>query len=225
MAIEKIPKRRSVKEQVFEQMKRQLINREWKPGDKLPSEEKLAEAFGVSKVTVRQAMQQLTTLGLIETRLGEGSYVRGEDKGACLNGLVSVAYLGSDIREVMEFRRVIETETAAVAATLAGPEDIAYLRETMERMHRAGAQVEERAKADLDFHYKLACITKNPLIIRTYDILREVLWEAMVKVVDALGSDGAYRFHPRIIKALEEKNEEQAARMMKEHLAKDILFL
>ena len=69
-------KRVSVGEQVFTQLKELLVQGEWKPGEKLPSENELAAQFGVSRITVRQALQKLGALGLVETRLGEGSFVK-----------------------------------------------------------------------------------------------------------------------------------------------------
>jgi len=84
MAIRKI-KRQSVSDQVFEQLKEQLLMNEWRRGEKLPSENELATSFDVSRVTVRHALQKLTALGLIETKLGEGSFVRDVAPGISMN--------------------------------------------------------------------------------------------------------------------------------------------
>ncbi len=70
-----------------------LGGRSWKPGQKLPSENELAAQFGVSRVTVRNALQRLSGLGLLETRFGEGSFIRGPGSGAALNQLVPMLYL------------------------------------------------------------------------------------------------------------------------------------
>ena len=58
---------------MFDQLREQILSGGWKPGDKLPSENELAAQFGVSRVTVRNALQRLSGLGLLETRFGEGS--------------------------------------------------------------------------------------------------------------------------------------------------------
>ena len=68
-------KRESISEQVYEQIKQMIIDREWELGEKLPSETELGNILGVSRVTVRQALQKLAVLGLVETRLGEGTFV------------------------------------------------------------------------------------------------------------------------------------------------------
>ena len=68
-------KKSSASDQVFEQLKDNLIQGTWKPGEKLASENELASLFGVSRITIRQALSRLAALGLVETRLGEGSFV------------------------------------------------------------------------------------------------------------------------------------------------------
>ena len=83
----------NVGEMVFNQLQDLLIRGEWKPGDRLPSENELAELFHVSRITVRQALQKLSAMGLIETRLGEVSFVRKVDASESMNALVSTLYL------------------------------------------------------------------------------------------------------------------------------------
>ena len=85
-------KKESIGEQVLAQMKEQILNGEWKEGMKIPSENQLCDTFGVSRVTVRQAIQKLVAQGLLETRLGEGSYVKGFDLGSFIRGVIPVSY-------------------------------------------------------------------------------------------------------------------------------------
>ena len=118
-------KKVNVGEQVFEQLKRMLIEGEWEPGSKIPSENELADLFNVSRITVRQALQKLNALGLIETKLGEGSFVKSVDIGESMNALIPVMYLGEhSASQVFEFRQIIETECARLACERATEEDI-----------------------------------------------------------------------------------------------------
>ena len=66
----------SVVDQVADEMKEKIVSGEWKPGDKLPSESDIAQMYGVNRLSVRMALQKLGTLGIIETRVGEGSFVQ-----------------------------------------------------------------------------------------------------------------------------------------------------
>lgn len=86
--------RTNVGEQVFDQLKQLLIEGTWTPGQRLPSENELANMLHVSRVTVRQALQKLSALDLIETRLGEGSFVKKIDVGSNMNALIPVMYMG-----------------------------------------------------------------------------------------------------------------------------------
>src|SRR5690554_2207647 len=128
MMIIKPIRKTHVTEEVFLQMKQMIIDKNWKPGDKLPSEHELCELFGVSRGTIRNALQKLATLDLIETRVGEGSFIKEIDNTAPLNSLLPTVYFEDDIEAILEFRREIETGTAALAATKANKEDIKELR-------------------------------------------------------------------------------------------------
>ncbi len=201
----------NVGEQVYEQLKRLLIEGEWAPGTKIPSENELADMFNVSRITVRQALQKLNALGLLETRFGEGSFVRIVDVGESMNSLIPVMYLGEQsAQEVFEFRMIIETECARLAARRATVEDIKELKETLERMEECENNRDLKAfgVADLDFHFKIAKITRNALVIKTISILQDVLESSMDD-------------HKEIIHAIEEKEEVKAANTMKEHIKKN----
>ena len=109
-------KRVSVGEQVFTQLKELLVQGEWKPGEKLPSENELAAQFGVSRITVRQALQKLGALGLVETRLGEGSFVKQLEAADAVTPLIPAIVLSRDtLPQVMEFREMLEIQSAALA--------------------------------------------------------------------------------------------------------------
>ena len=125
MSIKKVVKS-SVSQQVFDQLREQILSGGWKPGDKLPSENELAAQFGVSRVTVRNALQRLSGLGLLETRFGEGSFIRGPEAGAALNQLVPMLYLGQEtLRDILTFRRIVEGPICEIACRRATDREIA----------------------------------------------------------------------------------------------------
>ncbi|MDK2992429.1 MAG: GntR family transcriptional regulator, transcriptional repressor for pyruvate dehydrogenase complex [Clostridiales bacterium] len=216
-------KKSNVSEQVYEQLKRQLLNGEWKQGDKIPSENELAEAFNVSRVTVRHAIQKLTALGLIETRVGEGSFVKEVKPGVYMNAIIPLAYLGENSTlEVLEFRYVIESESVGLAAERATQEDIAELKEILKDMEDVKEDTKLFAEADLRFHFKIAQITRNSLIIETYNILNDILETAMTDIVKRLGFKLGIYYHTKLLEAIEHHDSEQAKKVMKEHVNKTI---
>lgn len=217
----------NVGEQVYEQLKHLLIEGEWAPGTKIPSENELADMFNVSRITVRQALQKLNALGLLETRFGEGSFVKVVDVGESMNGLIPMMYLGEQsAQEVFEFRMIIETECARLAARRASAEDVEGLKESLECMVKCedSRDLSGFSAADLDFHFKIAQITRNALVIKTMSILRDVLESSMYDVIDKMGCENGIFYHTEIIRAIEEKEEVKAASMMKEHIKKNFEY-
>lgn len=211
-------KRANITEQVFEQMKKQIVTGKWVAGDKLPSENELSETFGVSRVTVRQALQKLTALGLVETRTGEGSFI-SSSPGGMLNSMLPLAYLGEhSILQVLEFRKVIETETAGLAAQKATESDIENLSDILQQMKQYKDDKTRFAKLDLDFHFAIAKMTQNDLIISIHTILKDVLSSSMKGIVGHLGHEVGIRYHEKLIKSISLNDYERTKGIMGEHL-------
>lgn len=218
MAIKQI-KKNSVGNQVFEQMKKQLLSGEWKQGEKIPSENELAEAFGVSRVTVRQAVQKLTVLGLLETRFGEGSFVKEAKPGVYMNGLIPIAYLGpNSLNEVLEFRRTIEGVVAELATEKITNKEIVELEKQLQDMEKNRDNLERFSGADFQFHLVLAKATKNSLFIEMFNIINDVLYDAMTKIVEKRGNSAGLHYHRLIIDAIKERDAQKVRSIMDEHM-------
>lgn len=219
MTIEKIQKV-NVGEQVFERMKQLILDGEWKPADKLPSESELANRFGVSRVTVRQALQKLNTMGLVETRLGSGTFVKEIDAGSTMQELLPTAYLSSPLDQIMEFRRIIDSESAGLAARRATEEEVGVLRQINSDMiqeYEAG-DLKGFARKDSEFHFKIGEISKNPLLIKTNAILQEILRSSMVDFIEVRGYESAIKYHTLIVEAIAKHNEKEAVELVRRHL-------
>jgi len=218
MPIRKVT-RQSIGEQVFEQLKELIINNEWKKGEKIPSENELAASFGVSRITVRQALQKLTALGLIETRFGEGSFIKETAPGISMNQLIPIAYLNENsLQEILEYRKVIEGNVAELAAQKASPEEIEKLEEAYKRMEQVKDDLEKFSKADLKFHLLLANMTGNSLIIQTFHIFNDVLDRAFSQIVSKRGNTAGIYYHKLLLEAVKSRNSSQAKRIMDEHM-------
>lgn len=221
MEIKKI-KKVNVGEQVFLQLQQLISEGKWKPGEKLPSENDLSEMFGVSRITVRQALQRLSAMGLLETRQGEGTFVQTLELGDQLRGLIPTAYLSENsMAQVHEFREMIDTEAAQLAAQRATEEDIRQLRDNYEEM--MNIEVDQHrfrfARADLEFHIKIGEISGNALILKTYEVLYDVLINAMQMTIERMGGSSAATYHKRIIEAIEAHDAKAAAKIAREHVA------
>lgn len=220
MAVKPVNKS-SISEQVFEQLKQQILSGEWSVGMKIPSENELAETMNVSRVTVRQALQKLTVFGLLETRTGEGSFVQGENLGKQMKvAITPSAYLQPHtLREVYDFRRAIEIQSAGLAAEYATDEQIEKLREIYrQQMDISSDSTEQFARLDLEFHIQIARCTGNTLILTVYEVLWDILSNAMQRTVSKMGFRYAFEYHAQLVDAIAAHDPEKAEQVMRAHL-------
>lgn len=135
------------------------------PGDRLPSERELAQAYGVSRIALREATAALESQGIIEIRHGAGIWVLEP-----LGDSTPIPDSEGGVLELLEARRILESEVAALAAHLATADDVAELERLVISMKNPDYQQAE--EADRAFHHKLADITRNGALIS----LVEHLW-------------------------------------------------
>lgn len=218
MPIKKIQKR-NISEEVLEEFKRLISSGEWKQGEKLPSENELAGIMGVSRVSIRSALEKLKSLGLVESRQGGGTFVCRIDGSQYINALLPIVMLEEGQQEyILEFRRILECEQAELAANRAEPEDIRALRENVEKMKNSLDDYQEFSEADVEFHMLLAQACKNPLMIQTSQILRDVILGNIRFAQVKRDTKGAARCHELLVKAIEEGDGKQAREIMAEHM-------
>jgi GntR family transcriptional repressor for pyruvate dehydrogenase complex len=219
-----IPVRRSrVRDQVSDQFRDQVIKGVWKPGEKLPSEKELAVSLGVSRVSVREGLQKLVTLGLLETRHGEGTFVKRLTPDLYLNNLFPMLVLEhTSIFHVLEYRRSMETGAAALAVERATDEDIEELERIIAVMKGCAGDPELFSGADLDFHFAVAKAAKNPVFIKVNSIIKSTLSASMAEIVQALGPKDGLFYHRKILDAIKAGDAAGAVRLMDEHIVRTI---
>jgi GntR family transcriptional repressor for pyruvate dehydrogenase complex len=179
--------------------------------------------MGVSRVSIREGLQMLVTLGLLETRHGEGTFVKEFTGDVYLNGLFPVLALGkTGLLHVLEYRLIMEKGTAAIAAEKADEETIRGLEACYAAMEECKNDITAFAIADLDFHLHLAEATGNPLIIKVNDIIRSILTVSMENIVSALGVKDGLTYHKKIIDAVRSHDSALAESLMEEHVLRTI---
>ena len=122
----------SIVDQVCDAVKKDIMNGTWKAGEKIPSESELAEQFGVNRLSVRMALQKLNTLGLIETRVGEGSFVRDFSLGPFLSEISFIYSSDEKYREVRQLRELLEGDSINIAIQSATQEEIDELKQALD---------------------------------------------------------------------------------------------
>jgi GntR family transcriptional repressor for pyruvate dehydrogenase complex len=220
--IQKI-KVKSLQSQVYTKLKEQLMQGAWKAGEKLPSEHALCAMFGVSRVTVRAAIQQLVILGLVETRHGGGTFVKKFSAIENIDNLHPLMQINQnqDLITVLEYRKIIEKGTIGLAREKIGHQDIEILEETF-RIMISAEDMAAYTEADLAFHHHLARITQNPIIIKVHDLISEILTTAMYDLVGLVGREIGPAYHRKIIDALKTGSKAECEALMEEHMEENI---
>ncbi len=217
-------KAKRVSDQAYEQIRDLIFRGQLKPGNRIMPERELALALGVSRPTVREAIKRLVTMGLLEHRQGQGTFVRSTDSQRERNPLAAVME-GHDasLVELLEVRLGLESQSAILAAQRATPEDLQGLEKALEAMLAENAAGRPGIEADVSFHMAIAFASKNPvqvyLMKNFYDLLHfgikenlQALWE------DPSSLPAISRQHRQIYAAIRNHDPEAAYQAMKEHI-------
>lgn len=210
----------SLRTQIYIQLKNQLLNGAWKPGEKLPSENQLCETFGVSRVTVRAALQQLQILGMVETKHGGGTYVLELPAIIAINNLQPAILINRnhDIITVLEYRKIIEKGTIGIAVEKLRDKDLEYLEDTYQTMLASVNDHTSFAQADFKFHLRIAEIANNPIINNLYHLINQIMTASMADIVDLLGCEMGLYYHRRLIDALRARDKPTCESEMEKHI-------
>ena len=186
--------KRHISHQVYDHILDNILNGVWPPGSKLPSENELCQKFGVSRVPIREALKRLNAMGIAQTRQGEGSYVMMLTPGMFMNSLLPMLVLNrKSMMDILEYRRIVEPENAALAARNADATDIANIAATIEEINRVGKPALEFAIADMKFHLDIARATKNSLLFNVSNVIRDVIVSYYRKINELMGVDRALK--------------------------------
>jgi len=212
-------KNTKIYEMVMEQIKDLVKKGELKSGDRLPSERELCEKLEVSRASIREALKALQMLGLIETKHGEGNFINENFENSLLEPLSIVfLLLGSKSEDVLELRKVIEPETAALAAKNITDGQLIELKEIMEELNN-NSDVDTCASLDKKFHYKIAQASGNNLISTIMFSISSLIEECIENSkIHTFNKTLVRAQHEEIWRTLETHNCSAAATAVKKHL-------
>lgn len=212
-------RRNRVYEEVAKQIQ-QLILTQLHPGDKLPAERELAEMLGVSRSSIRDAMQSLRLMGLVEPRQGAGTVVREISPDVLVNPLADViAHRRQLVGELLDFRKMIEPPLAARAATHASPEEIAEMEEILQRQDEKLGQGDLAIEEDSEFHYAIAMASGNSVVLKVLDVIMDMLRETRAQSLQREGRpQKSLAGHRKILIAIKRHDPAAAEAAMRHHI-------
>ena len=190
-----------------------------KPGGRLPAERELAESFGVSRSSLRQALKVLEIMGVISQHVGDGTYV-SNSAGSILGEPMEFLILldGISFRELMEARLIVEPELAARAAQRSSPEDIEKIRSELVEMENAGGDLGIFVKHDLEFHKAIFAAAGNRVCTSMFSVVHQALDKLITITSQMVDDKHTIELHRRIFDAISKRDATEARRRMMEHL-------
>jgi GntR family transcriptional repressor for pyruvate dehydrogenase complex len=212
----------SVTDEAIEKIKGMIIAGELRPGDRLPREADLAQRLGLSRSSLREAVRALSLVRILDVRQGDGTYVTSLDAALLLDALSFVVELHHDrsVLELLEARRLLEAEAAALAAQRIIPAQLDELHALIDAMPSC-AGVEEFVENDLGFHRTIAAAAGNTVVSKLLESLsgrtiRARIWRG---ITEGGAIDRTVAEHQAVCDAIERGSPELARAWMAVHLA------
>jgi len=208
---------------VYEEVARQIQNHiveHLKPGDVLPPERELAQMFGVSRGSVRDAIRSLELIGLLEPQQGRGTVVCEPSADALVGPLAAVLIQKQKlVAELLDVRKIIEPALARRAAQHATAAQIGEMEEILERHGEKVRRGEMAIEEDSEFHYRIALAADNSVILRIVDVLMDMLRTTRQRSLQTSGrAQKSLASHQRILAALKRHDPVASEAAMVRHL-------
>lgn len=216
------PKR--ISDQVFEQIRELIYKGEFKPGEQILPERELAQSMAVSRTSVRNAINKLVTLGLLEHRQGQGTFVSTPENREGNPLAAAMATDEATFEDLLEVRFGLECNAAMLAAKRANESDIKAIRKSLDEMIEAlDSHDKISTAADAAFHMAVAFATKNPVLIHLmrnfYDFLFVGIKKNLARMyLDQTALDAVIGHHEEIYSSIERREPESAFAAMRNHI-------
>ncbi|MGZ9719460.1 transcriptional regulator NanR [Rhizobium miluonense] len=222
--------RRKLSDEVFDRLERLITSGELRPGDEMPSERTLMERFGVGRPAIREAMQTLANMGLVNISHGERAKVleltaKSIFRQVDLTAKIMLSQSPASLEHLKSARIFFERGMTREAAAHATEKDIADLREIIELQRTWLGHPEEFISADMQFHTRIAQISGNPIFVALSEAM--LIWLKAYQT-DMLIWTGNEDFtlieHEEILQRLAENDADGAEREMLKHLERSRAF-
>lgn len=219
-------------ENAVDQIKSLILTKRLRPGERLPSERELAQLLSTGRPTIREALRILGLIGLIEIRLGDGTYVKEpnflpyvESVAAIISSRLSLE--DGSILKLWEVRKIFEMGIIELACQKMTPQRLHLIEECLQRMEENIQNRESFIRYGEQFHRNLAEATGNEFLLLLYQSLWDMIHRNEYKIISQGYRQGAHSLRrtlaadQRIYAALAKKDPEGAEKAMEEHLTSE----
>ena len=215
---------RSVSDEIIDQIISAIFTGRLSVGGKLPAERALAQAFGVGCQALREAIQKLQGMGLLEVRKPQGTFIRDLSADVLRQSLARVfdGDVGSFLR-FLDIRKWMEAMTAAEAAQHATMEDLGRIETTLPRLKSAASEDNREAldEADVAFHMAIVAATHNTPLVHLVDTFGDIMWASQglrLAVLRAQNLQTVCEEHTAISEAIRGRAPDRARDAMLHHI-------
>ncbi|MBK6750486.1 MAG: FadR family transcriptional regulator [Acidobacteria bacterium] len=209
-------------EEVVERLRNMIHNGELSSGDRLPPERDLAKLLGVSRPTLRAGIRSLSTIGILQSKQGAGTFVAPADKSPTLDSsalrMLSALH-GFTSDEMFEARLALEMSIAGLAAERATSEQMTLMAEEITGMYASLSNPEQYLVHDMRFHQTIAAASNNRILTSLMNMVATILFDSRSKTVKrATDLKQSAEQHHEIYRAMREHDAEGARMAMHDHL-------
>ena len=216
----------NVVDAVFDELMRHIASGEWKIGEKIPSENELSAHLGVSRNSLRQALNRFNALGIIESRHGDGSYVRAVDLTFYLKNIFPLIILSKyDALNVYQLQKAIQCEAVSGnIMDLCTEKQLAELEERLEDMHACDAQDDQAGylSADLRFHEIIVEMTRNPVLLSIEQCVAQLMRGPLSGIVFPALRQRSILAHEMMVIGFRNRNQNMVYQWMCAHMAETV---
>jgi DNA-binding FadR family transcriptional regulator len=208
---------------ISQSLEEEILCGERRPGERLPTEESLCSRFQASRTAVREAIQQLRGRGLVKTRKGSGSFIAQPNIEMLSDAVETFSVLnrGGSYLELIDFRLLLETECARLAATRASDEMMSLMQRALTKMRDSQGNRKRQGEADIAFHLAIAASSKHRLFASLLGALKKRSIEYASITPEGLENfEDMIATHDAIFQAIAQRNPEEAGNRMKNHLTR-----
>jgi GntR family transcriptional repressor for pyruvate dehydrogenase complex len=213
-------KKKRLYEEIMSQIRTLILDGKFHAGDKLPSERELAIKLNVARSSVREALRALELLGYLESRQGEGTFIKNRSSNEMIESMAYFILKEKDtLDDMFEVREIMECETVYLAALRATEEDIDRLEQIIQRACGSIKAGMMPLVEDIEFHYALAEASKNEVLLSVMNTISQFVRNGKENSLSLPGRPQmSINDHIEILTAIKEHDALRAREAMRNHL-------